>query len=89
MNGDQKQRRMTQLLSVVIDEAMEEMGETDSRVLAGWMMMMGRVIEWTATGNMELLPEELIPFACKVEGIEIPVHVPDDDNEPVDAEIIG
>jgi hypothetical protein len=89
-NGDPRQRKMTQLLSVVIDEAMEEMGETDSRVMAGWMHMMACVIEWSATGNMDVLPSELMEFACKVEGIPVPVvTVPEDDSIPVDAEIVG
>jgi hypothetical protein len=89
-NGDERQRRMTRLLGVVIDEAMDEMGETDSRVLSGWMHMMACVIEWTATGNMDALPQELIPFACKVEGIPFPTE-PSSDEEPevVDAEIVG
>lgn len=88
-NGDPRQKKMTKLLSIVIDDAMEEMGEMDSRVLAGWMHMMACVIEWTASGNMDVLPEELIEFACKVEGIQIPVAVVVDDEQPVDAEIVG
>lgn len=91
MNGDDKQRRMTRILGVVIDESMEEMADMDSRVLAEWMHSMACVIEWTASGDMRVLPPELIQFACKVEGIEIPEMEAEQAEEPeiVDAEIVG
>lgn len=87
---------MTRILGVIIDESMEEMADMDSRVLAAWMHNMACVIEWTATGDMSILPPELIPFACKVEGIDIPEEkqqpeetLPEIDGpEVVDAEIV-
>lgn len=88
-NGDERQRRMSRLLRVVIDEAMEEMGETDTRVLAGWMHYMACVIEWTATGDYSVLPDDLIPFAASAEGIPVPEPEPQNDDEIVDAEIVG
>lgn len=86
-NGDERQRRMSKLLSVVIDEAMDEMGEMDSRVLAAWMHSMACVIEWTATGDMSVLPDELIPFACAVEGIPVPEQ--SQAAETVESEIVA
>lgn len=86
-NGDEKQKRMTRILGVIIDESMEEMGDMDSRVLAAWMHSMACVIEWTATGDMSVLPPELTEFACKVEGISVS-QLPAD-NEVVDAEIVA
>ena len=88
-NGDDRQRRMSRLLRVVIDEAMEEMGETDSRVLSGWMHYMACVIEWTATGDYSVLPPDLVAFAANAEGIPVPEPRTESDDEIVDAEIVG
>lgn len=88
-NGDEKQKRMTKILGVIIDESMEEMGDMDSRVLAAWMHSMACVIEWTATGDIDVLPPELIQFACKVEGIAIPEQKQAEETQVVDAEIVG
>jgi hypothetical protein len=67
--GDERQRRMQRLLNIVVDEAMEELGTVPEDSLMIWMSNMARVIQWSATGDMSILPEDLIPFACKVEGI--------------------
>jgi hypothetical protein len=69
-NGDDRQRRMQRVLSIVVDEAVEEMGEVDEGFMRAWLFNMAKVIEWTSTGNMSILPPELIEFACKVEGID-------------------
>lgn len=67
--GDSRQKRMQRVLRIVVDEAVDELGEVDERFMRSWMYNMACVIEWTATGDMSVLPAELISFACKVEGI--------------------
>lgn len=82
---------MARVLGIVIDEAMEEMGETDPRVLGGWMHYMACVIEWTATGDYTVLPKDLVPFAASAEGIPVPdlASPAENENEIVDAEIVS
>lgn len=80
---------MTKILGVIIDESMEEMGDMDSRVLAAWMHSMACVIEWTATGDIDVLPPELIQFAAKVEGIPVPEPKQAEEPEIVTAEIVS
>jgi hypothetical protein len=87
--GDERQRRMQRVLSIVVDEAVDEMGEVDERLMQAWMLNMAKVIEWSATGNMSVLPSELIPFACKVEGIDPhTLFQVNEEDTVVDAEIV-
>ena len=65
---DPRQRRMQQILDLVVDEAMEEIGPMDETLLAAWFHNMASVIEWCATGNLSVLPPEVVPFAAKVDG---------------------
>lgn len=85
---------MQRILNIVIDEAMEELATVPDDSLTIWMSNMARVTQWAATGDMRILPEDLIPFACKVEGIDYAEYiatrngtsVPDD--EIAEAEIV-
>lgn len=92
--GDERQRRMQRLLNIVVDEAMEELGTVPEPSLMIWMSNMARIIQWSATGDMSIIPEELIPFACKVEGIdyaEFLAHMNNaqqTDDDVVDAELL-
>lgn len=76
---------MQRILNIVIDEAMEELATVPDDSLTVWMSNMARVTQWAATGDMRILPDELIPFACKVEGIDYSEYiaarnaVPDDE----------
>lgn len=94
-SGDARQVRMQRILNIVIDEAMEELATVPDDSLTVWMSNMARVTQWAATGDLRVLPEELIPFACKVEGIDYAQYIatrdigntPDDDDIP-EAEIV-
>lgn len=74
-SGDARQVRMQRILNIVIDEAMEELSTVPDDSLMIWMSNMARVTQWAATGDMRILPEELIPFACKVEGIDYAEYI--------------
>ena len=67
--GTEHQRRMQRVLNIIIDESMDELAEMDEASLSTFMHNMACIIEWTATGNLSVLPPELIPFACKIDGI--------------------
>lgn len=62
---------MSRVLSIIIDETIEELGDRDERQMQLWMMYMSRVLEWTSTGNIGIMPAELIPFIADVEGISV------------------
>jgi hypothetical protein len=68
--GDERQKRMQRVLSIIIDEASEELGELDETLLKTWIHSFATLMEWCATGDMSILPSELIPFACAIEGID-------------------
>jgi hypothetical protein len=68
--GDERQKRMQRVLSIIIDEASEELAELDESLLRTWIHSFATLMEWCATGDMSVLPSELIPFACAVEGID-------------------
>jgi len=68
-NGDERQRKMQRVMQIVVDEAMEEL-TADSDQLVLWLLYTARITEWIATGNMNILPDELLPFACSVEGLD-------------------
>ena len=68
--GDFKQQRMQRLLNIVTDEAIEELSSIPESSVALWMSNMARVIQWAATGDLSILPAEMLPFACQVEGID-------------------
>jgi hypothetical protein len=92
-SGDARQVRMQRILNIVIDEAMEELATVPGDSLTIWMSNMARVTQWVATGDMRVLPEELIPFACKVEGIDYTAYIaarnaPAADDDIADAEIV-
>lgn len=74
-NGDARQMRMQRILNIVIDEAMEELSSVPDDSLTIWMSNMARITQWAATGDMSILPEDLVPFACKVEGINYAEYV--------------
>lgn len=88
-NGDDRQRRMHRVLSIVIDEVSEEMAEMPETLLAEYLVWMGRVIMWAGTGDMSVLPPPLLGFACDIEGIDIHDLFKVDENEslPERAEI--
>jgi hypothetical protein len=75
--GDEHHQRMQRILSVILDEAMEEVAELEENMLQLWIVSFGRLMEWAATGNMSILPSELIPFACQVEGIDYETYMRD------------
>jgi hypothetical protein len=85
---------MQRILDIVIDESMEEFAEMDQEFAAWWMHNMACVIEWVSRGDLSVLPDELLGFACSVEGIdeatlrEMRRKAEEDDSEPVDAEIV-
>lgn len=62
---------MGRVLGIIIDETIEELGERDERQMQRWMIFMARVLEWSGTGNIGILPIELIPFIADVEGIPV------------------
>lgn len=70
-SGDDHQKRMGRVLNIIIDETIEELGERDEKQMQRWMMFMSRVLEWSGTGNIGILPIELIPFIADVEGITV------------------
>jgi hypothetical protein len=69
--GDGHQKNMSRLMGMVIDEAIEELGERDERQMQRWMIFMARILEWSGTGNVGILPQELVPFIADVEGIPV------------------
>jgi hypothetical protein len=73
--GDERHRRMQRILSVVLDEAMEEVAELNEEMLQVWIVSFGRLMDWAATGDISILPAELLPFACQVEGIDYETFV--------------
>jgi hypothetical protein len=89
-NGTDHQRRMHRVLNIIIDESMDELAEMDEMSLAVFLHNMACITEWLATGDMGVLPEELIPFACHIEGVAMPVKVEPvaDDSDIVDGEIV-
>lgn len=95
-NGTDHQRRMQRILNIVIDESMDELAGMDEISLAAWMHNMACVIEWTATGDMSVLPPDLLPFACQVDGIdgagyyaELRRRKEAAEAEPVEAELLS
>jgi hypothetical protein len=70
-NGSSQQKRMQRVLTIIIDESMEELMSLETQQLGLWLVNMARVVEWCGTGNLGILPPELIPFACQVEGISL------------------
>lgn len=69
-HGDDKQRRTQRIMQIVTDEAMEELSaEVDQQKLQLWLIYTARITEWAATGDIRILPPELLPFACAVEGV--------------------
>lgn len=69
--GDAQQKRMGRVMSIIIDEVIDELGERDEAQLQRWMLFMGRILEWSGTGNIGILPQELVPFIADVEGISV------------------
>lgn len=91
--GDFKQQRMQRLLNIVTDEAIEELSSIPESSVALWMTNMARVIQWAATGDLSILPVEMLPFACQVEGIDynefMRANMPDEDEEDIpEAELL-
>lgn len=91
-HGTERDRRVQRILNIVIDEAMEELATMDETGLAMIMTNIARVAQWAATGNIAILPADLIPFACEVDGITVEQFAASaiipDEAEVVDAEIV-
>ena len=61
---------MQRVLNIVMSEAIDELGDVDEIVMQSWLVYMTRIVEWVASGDMTVLPADLVPFACAVEGID-------------------
>lgn len=70
-SGDDHQKRMGRVMGIIIDETIDELGDRDEQQMRRWMLFMSRVLEWSSTGNIGILPQELIPFIAEVEEISL------------------
>lgn len=69
--GTENQKRMGRVMGIIIDEAMEELAERDEHQTQKWLMFMSAILHWSSSGNIGVLPSELVPFVADVEGIPV------------------
>lgn len=61
-------RQIRIILDAVREELEEDMHLFDNPSGRLWLINFAKLMEWTATGNADLLPPELIPIAEAIEG---------------------
>lgn len=67
-NRDFLARQIRIILDAVREELEEDMHLFDNPSGRLWLINFGKLMEWTATGNVNILPPELIPIAEAIEG---------------------
>src|SRR5215469_2536340 len=71
---DPKLARMGMLLNIVIEELFEEIRDFDEVTFQKYLLVVARITEWVATGDIEIIPEELRPSLGVIEGEILPVE---------------
>jgi len=71
---DPKLARMGMLLNIVIEELFEEIRDFDEVTFQKYLLVVARITEWVATGDIEIIPEELRPSLGVIEGEVLPVE---------------
>lgn len=60
-----------------VREELEEDGTVfDSPMGQRWLLDFSKLMEWTATGDYSILPDELVTVACHIEGKPLPEEEP-------------
>lgn len=77
-------RQMHIILSAIVEELEDDQYLFGNPTGQLWILQFSKLMEWTVTGDRSKLPEELLPLACKIEGIpyepnvgeKVPVALP-------------
>lgn len=98
-NGDASDKAKLWLIDPLIDCLTEEIEELPPDRIEGFGELFAGLFKWMVSGDTSGLPESMMEFVCKVEGIpyQVPVRsvpwvqaeLPASDEEIVEGEIVG
>lgn len=73
--SDGKFGRMGFMLRIITEELFEEIRDYDELTFAKYLVVVARITEWVATGDLEIVPAELRDMLAKIDGRDIKVEV--------------
>lgn len=72
---NEKFGRMGLMLQVISEELFEEIRDFDEMTFSRYLLVVAKITEWVATGNLDLVPEELRPMLIKIENPSVAITV--------------
>lgn len=73
--ADTKFAKMGFMLKIVCEELFDEIREYDEITFSRYLVLVARITEWVATGDLSIIPDELRPMLAKIDGLDLSVEV--------------